>query len=204
MYTLSPAQAVQLAAQQANNNTITPIQVAQQLGNASVTFARIEYVTKVQTAAAFKGELIQKVTVANVILASSLKAHTSVYANKVKRTASAISSNDQAAVEAFTPAANYFEHTACHCLVQHKQDASKYYLYAMYNNNSKSLYIHNGNVVTEQDIVKFLTPSAAKALADKSGTVRNVTHNITHSAVVRTIALSNIVSIKARKRLVTV
>lgn len=203
MYTLSPAQAVQLAAQQANNNTITPIQIAQLLGNASVTFARIEYVTRVLTAA-HKSELIQKVTVANVILASSLKAHTSVYANKVKRTASAISSNDQAAVAAFAPAANYFQHTSCHCLVQHKQDASKYYLYAMYNNNSKSLYIHNGNVVTEQDIVKFLTPSAAKALADKSGTVHNVTHNITHSAVVRTIALSNIVSIKARKRLVTV
>lgn len=201
MYTLSQAQ--QAIQQHANNNTITEARVVQQLGNASITFAQIEYVTKVLTAAAHKAEVIQKVTKANVILCSNIKAHTSVYANKVKKTAKGIASNDQAAVEAFTPSSNYFEHTHCHSIVQHKEHADKLYLYAIYN-KANSVYMHNGNIVTEQQVAEFLTPSAKKAMLDKDGTVHNVTHNITHSVAVRTIALSNIVSIRARKQLVTV
>ena len=102
------------------------------------------------------------------------------------------------------PADNYFEHTAVHCIVTHKKDVTKQYLYALFNNNSASLYIHNGVVVDEQHVAQYLTPSAAKQMLSKDTTVVNKTHNIKHSAIVRTISLSSIVSIKARKRLLTV
>jgi len=201
---LTSTQAIQLADAQANGKTITALAIAQVLGNASVTFASVEYVTKVATAAAHSNEVIQKVTIASVILASSLKAHTSVYANKVKRTAEINTLADALAVEKFVPADNYFEHTAVHCIVTHKKDVTKQYLYALFNNNSASLYIHNGVVVDEQHVAQYLTPSAAKQMLSKDTTVVNKTHNIKHSAIVRTISLSSIVSIKARKRLLTV
>lgn len=198
MHTLTLSQAQ--AALQANNN-ITPQQVATLLGNVSVTFAQITYVTKVLTAAAHKAQTIQKVTVANVILCSNIKAHTSVYANKVKRTAATIQDNDQAAVAAFTPSDNYFEHTECHSIVQHKQHADKFYLYAIYN-KARSVYMHDGNIVDEAHVAQFLTPAAAKTLLQPTDVVHNVTHNIRHTVAVRTIALSNIVSIRARKQLI--
>ena len=205
---LTSTQAIQLADAQANGKTITALAIAQVLGNASVTFASVEYVTKVATAAAHSNEVIQKVTIASVILASSLKAHTSVYANKVKRTAEINTLADALAVEKFVPADNYFEHTAVHCIVTHKKDVTKQYLYALFNNNGSSnntsLYIHNGVVVDEQHVAQYLTPSAAKQMLSKDTTVVNKTHNIKHSAIVRTISLSSIVSIKARKRLLTV
>ena len=199
--TLAQAQAA--AALHANNNTLSVQQVQQLLGNVSVTFAEIEYLTKVQTAAAHKGENIQKVTKANVILCSTIASNVSVYGNKVKKTAGEIATNDATAVAAFTPQANYFEHTACHSIVQHKVHADKFYLYAIYNNAS-SIYLHNGKQVSKQDIVPFMTPSGAKELLNTSNVVHNVTHGIDHKVAVRTIALNNIVSIKARRQFVTV
>lgn len=204
MKQLTDAQALDIVHQHNNGTTISALQIAQALGMASVTFANIIYVTKVATAAAHKNEVIQKVTTASVILASNLKAHTSVYANKVKRTAQIDTLADALAVEAFVPAANYFEHTAVHCIVTHKQDAAKQYLYALFNNNIATKYIHDYNVVSKQDIVQYLTPSAAKQLLNEDTTVHNKTNNIVHSAIVRTISLSSLVSIKARKHLLTV
>jgi len=203
MSKLTALQAQQAIALHSNNNTLTVQQIDAALANASVTFASILYVTAVQTAAAHKAQNIQKVTSANVILCSNIKAHTSVYANKVKKSAAAISSNDQAAVAAFSPSSNYFEHTAVHCIVQHKVHADKAYLYAIYN-TANSLYMHNGVVVDKQHVVQYLTPSAAKELLQPSDTVHNVTHNISHTVQVRTIALSNIVSMGVRKQLLTV
>lgn len=200
---ITQAEANTACALHANNNTLTVAQVQQLLGNVSVTFATIEYVTAVQTAAAHKGQNIKKVTKANVILCSNIAAHTSVYANKVKKTAATIASNDQAAVAAFTPQANYFEHTACHSIVQHKAHADKFYLYVIYNDAS-SVFMRNGTPVTKQDIIPFLTPSGARDLMAGTDVVENKTHGIKHKVAVRTIALSNIVSIKARKQFVTV
>ena len=187
----------------ANNNVVTAQQIAALLNNASVTFAQITYVTQVQTAAAHKAQSIVKVTTANVILCANIKAHTSVYANKVRKTAAAIASNNAANVQAFTAQQNYFTHTNTHCIVQHTQHANKQYLYAIYNNAS-SIYMHNNVVVNKQHVAQFLTASAAKQLLQESNVVHNVTHNIKHTVQVRTIALSNIVSIKARKQLLTV
>ena len=203
MHTLTLAQAQNAIALHANNNVVTAQQIANMLQNVSVTFANITYVTQVQLAAAHKAQNICKVTNANVILCSSLNAHTSVYANKVRKTAAAISTNNAAAVQAFTAAQNYFTHTNVHCIVAHTQHANKLYLYAIYNNAS-SVYVHNNSVVTKQHVAAYCTKSAAALLLDNSNIVHNKTHNIMHTVQVRTIALSNIVQIKARKQILTV
>ena len=203
MQKLTVAQAQQAVLLHANNNVVTAQQITNLLQNVSVTFAQIVYVTKVQLATAHKAQNIVKVTTANVMLCSNIKAHTSVYARKVKRSAASIASNDTQAVEAFTAAQNYFVHTQVHCIVQHAVHADKLYLYAIYNNAS-SVYMHDNAVVSKQHVAQYCTASAAKALLQESNTVHNVTHNITHTVQVRTIALSNIVSIRARKQLLTV
>jgi hypothetical protein len=203
MHTLTLAQAQSALALHANNTVVTAQQIQTMLQNVSVTFAQITYVTQVALAAQHKAQNIQKVTTANVILCSNIKAHTSVYANKVRKTAAAINSNNMQAVAAFTAQQNYFTHTATHCIVQHTQHANKMYLYAIYN-NAQSVYMHNNAVVTKQHVAAYCTKSAAAAMLQKDNTVVNKTHNITHTVQVRTIALCNIVSIRARKQFVTV
>ena len=203
MQKLTQAQAQAAMLLHANNNTVTAQAVAQLLQNVSVTFAQITYVTKVVTAAAHKAQNIYKVTTANVILCSNIAAHTSVYANKVRKSAAAISSNNAQAVAAFTAQQNYFVHTAVHSIVQHAQHANKQYLYCIYNNAS-SVYMHNNTVVTKQHVAAYCTASAAAQLLQTDNIVHNKTHNIKHTVAVRTIALNNIVSIKARKQLLTV
>ena len=201
MFTAAQAQAAALL--HSNNNSLSVADIAQALGNASITFASILYVTAVQTAAKHKAENLQKVVSANVILCSNIKAHTSVYANRVKKTAATISSNDPAAVAAFTPQANYFEHTATHCIVQHKVHADKFYLYVIYN-TADAMYLHNGAVVDKQHVAQYLTPSGERELYNTDTIVHNKTSGVRHTVRVRTIALSNLVSMKVRKQLLTV
>jgi hypothetical protein len=186
----------------ANNNTIKAATVAALLANVSTTFASVTYVTQVKTAAAHKALNVQKVVVANVQLFANIKAATSVFANAVKRSAAQHSSNNTASVAAYTAASNYFTHTACYSVVQHKTNATQY-LYAIFN-NAQSVYYINSVAATQQQVAALLTASAAKALLQKDNTVTNKTHNITHSVQVRTIALSNIVSITANKQVLAV
>lgn len=190
-------------AQHASAGSVTAQQVQDVLNGASVTFAQITYVTKVALAAAHKAELIQKVTTANVMLCSNIKAHTSVYARKVKRSAANIAGNDAQAVEAFVPADTYYEHTKCYSVVQHKKDASKLYLYAIYN-NAESEYVHNGSIVSKEQVAQYCTASVAKQLLEPAAVVTNKQHNITHDVQVRVISLDNIVEIKARKKIVNI
>jgi hypothetical protein len=203
MHTLTVAQAQQAVLLHANNNAVTVAQLQQLLQNVSVTFAQLLYVSNVQLAAAHKAQQIVKVTCANVLLASNLHAHTQLYARAVRKSAATFAHNDSAAVAAFTAQQNYFVHTATHCIVQHAQHADKFYLYALYNNAS-SLYLHNNAVVSKQHVAQFCTKSAAAQLLQASNVVHNKTHNITHAVTVRTIALNNIVQIKARKQIITV
>ena len=203
MSKLTALQAQQAATLHSSNNTLTVQDISQALGNASITFAHILYVTAVQTAAAHKAQNLQKVVSANVILCSNIKAHTSVYANRVKKTAANIADNDQAAVAAFTPQANYFEHTPVHCIVQHKVHADKFYLYVIYN-TADVMYLHNGAVVDKQHVAQYLTPSGTRELFNTDTIVHNKTSGVRHTVRVRTIALSNLVSMKVRKQLLTV
>jgi hypothetical protein len=195
---LNNTQAQHYLQQHANANTISAAQVQALLANVSVTFANIAYVTQVATAAAHKHNNVQKVTVANVQLFANIKAATSVFALAVKRSAAQHASNDVANVQQFEAQSNYFAHTACYSIVQHKQTQAQY-LYAIYNNAS-SIYFINNVVATKQQVAALLTASAASKLLQASNTVHNVTHNVTHNVQVRTVALANIVSIVANKQ----
>lgn len=203
MQTITLAQAQQAIAAHANNNTITQAQLTALLANVSVTFAQLTYVTQVQLAAEHKAQRIQKVTTANVMLCSNIKAHTAVYKRKVQRSAAQYANNSSAAIAAFTASAASYTHTAVHSIVHNNKNIDALYLYCFYNKAS-SVYMHNNAVVTKQHVAAYCTASAARALLNTSSTVHNVTHDITHNVVVRTIALHNIVSIRARKQLLTV
>lgn len=199
--TLIQAQAAALL--HANNNIVTAQDVTALLKNASVTFAQIAYCTKVQTSAANRALNIVKVSSANVMLCANVSAQAQVYARRVRKTAALHSNNTQENITNFVAQENYFEHTKTHCIVAHKQHTEKMYLYAIYNSSS-SIYMLNNVQLSKQEVAQYCTASAAKALLQKDNTVHNVTHNVTHSVQVRTIALANIVSIKARKQLLTV
>jgi len=198
-------QAAQTALQQrANNNSITPQQVEQLLQNVhGVTLASILQVTKVATAAAHKATNVQKVTKASIQLFNNVQDFKNVYAAAVKRTAGSIADNNAANVNAFVQQDNYFQHTATFSLVQHKTDASKYYLYAIYN-TADSLYFIDGVNATKQQVAALLTPSAARDLLAGSNVVHNKTNDVLHTVQVRTIALDSIVELNAVKQSLTV
>lgn len=204
MSKLTAQQAQQAIAMHANSHTLTAQQIAAALGNASVTFAQLLYVTQVQLAAQHKAQRIQKVTSANVILCSNVTATSRVYARKVQRSAAGFAQNATSAIAAFTAQQNYYTHTPCYSIVQHAEHVGKLYLYALYN-KAHSVYMHNNAVVSKQHVAQYCTPSAAqKLLVDDNGIVHNKTHNIVHAVHVRTIALSNIVQMRVRKQLLTV
>jgi hypothetical protein len=176
--------------------------ISAMLNNASVTFANIAYTTTVATAAAHKHVVVKKHVVANVQLFANIKQATAVFANAVQKSASKIASNDSASVAAFTQQDNYFTHTACYSIVQHKQN-SNLYLYAIYNNVASAAYTIDNVAATKQQVADLLTKSAAAKLLQKDNTVVNVTHNIAHNVQVRTIALANIKSVTVNKQTVT-
>lgn len=197
-FTVQAAQAA-LAAQQSNAQ-FTAQQIRDLLQRASVTFANVTFVTQQQNAAAHKNVVINKVTNANVILCSNIAAHTNVYANKVRKSAAQFASNNASAVAAFTAASTAsFTHTNCYSIVQNNKVASKLYLYAIFN-NAQSILLHNNVQVSKQFAQQFLTASALAAQC--ASVTHNKTHNIVHNVAVRTIALSNIVQIKARKQII--
>lgn len=190
--------ALQVLDHHQNGISVTPQEVATLLGNVATTFAGIDYVSPVALAAKFKSMNISKVTRANVQLFSTLNAATNVFTNAVKKTASNIADNNQAAVDNFTAQSNYYEHTSCYSVVEHKTKPGNFYLYCIFN-NAHSMYILDGKELSVAEVAAYMTPSAAKKLLEPSDTVVNKTHGIEHSVIVRTIALPNIVSIRARK-----
>jgi hypothetical protein len=204
MQNITQQHALNLLQQQQNAQTITAQQVQALLNNVSVTFAQIQYVTQVATASAHKLQTIYKVTTANVMLASNIKAHTQLYARKVQRSAKQFAQNAQTNINNFTAQKASFTHNAnCFSLVHNNNNNNKIYLYCIYN-NAKSVYLHNNVIVNKQHVAQYLTAYNAKKLLSKTNTVHNVANNITHNVHARTISLQNIVSIKARKQLLTV
>lgn len=158
-------------------------------------FARIEYVTELPLAAANKraGNVATKRVVANVQLFDTLKDF-NVYERAVKKNA-AQHNNNAADVDAFKTQSNYFEHTDCFSIVKHKQNGAEY-LYAIFNSVQHTEYTLNGKTCTVNDIAELSTNSAAQKLLNPNNETHNKTYNVTHSIVVRTIKLDNIVSIK--------
>lgn len=160
------------------------------LKNKSVTFGNIEYETKVPTAAKYKHISITKRTTANVQLFSNIESDP--YANAVKKSAQ---------VGDFVASPNYFEHTECYSIVQHKTSGALY-LYCIYN-RAKATYFIEGAPATKLQVAKYLTPSAVEALLNPPAKVHNVTNGVDHNVIVRTIALTNIKSVTAVRQTVT-
>lgn len=165
-------------------------------GKAS-TFAGIDYITKVQTAAKHKGVNIQKYTTANIQLFSNLKEANKVYTNAVKKAAGKIEENDKDKVQEFVAQDNYFTHTDCFSLVMHKT-TGKQYLYAFFN-NAESVYTINGKIADKAQVAEYLTPSAKEKLLG-DGIVHNKANDVLHTVQVRTIALENIVELRTNGR----
>lgn len=198
MHTLQDLAVATVHAQQ-HGTHITATDVENILKNVKgTTFASIITVTDVALSAANKAEKIYKVTSAQVQLFNNINEFTNVYENAVKRSAAG-----QENVESFTSQENYFLHTDCYSIVQHKSDPDKKYLYAIYN-RAESVYVHNNKIVDVQHVATFCTPSAQKALLEVKEPTHNVTHDITHNVTVRVIKLSSIVQINAMKQTLTV
>lgn len=177
-----------LAANNAQQH-ISASTIVNALANASTTFAQVTYVTTVKAAAAHKHVTLKKVVTANVQLFANIKAATNVFANAVQKNAN---------VQQFVTSSNYFTHTNCYSIVQHNK-TSKLYLYAIFNNVAQTTYYANNVAVTKQQFASYLTASASAKLLSSSNVTHNVRNNVTHSVVVRTIALSNIVALNVNK-----
>lgn len=161
------------------------------LGDKASTFAGIEYKTKVPTAAKHKHITIEKYTTANVQLFANVEAE-GIYTKAVKKAAGKIE-QDQTKVAEFQAQDNYFEHTDCYSIVEHKTNG-KQYLYAVFN-NATSTFTVNGKAATRDEVAGYLTPSAAEKLLG-DGIVYNKANDILHTIQVRTIALENIAELR--------
>lgn len=177
---------------------ITANQIQNILGDKASTFAGIEYKTKVPTAAKHKLINIQKYTTANVQLFANTEAE-GIYTKAVKKAAGKIE-QDQTKVDEFKAQENYFEHTDCYSIVEHKTNG-KQYLYAVFN-NAKSAFTINGKAATRAQVAEYLTPSAAEKLMG-DGIVHNKANDVLHTIQVRTIALENIVELRTNGQTLT-
>jgi hypothetical protein len=161
-----------------------------------VSFAQIEYTTKVATSAKFKELNITKKSKANIQIFNNIKEFTNVYANAVQRNL-----NKQGSTIEFVAQDNYFVHTDVYSIVEHKT-TGKPYLYAIFNNRSSSEYFINGNSATKEDVALYLTNSARDKLLNPTKTY-NALNDIEHDVIVRTIAIENIDTLKAFKQTLT-
>ncbi len=161
----------------------------------TATIANVTQVTQVQTSAANKYVLIQKVTRASVLLfANALN-----YAECIKRSAAKVDGNDADKVADFVPSEASFTHDEdCYSLVTNNRSGQQY-LYLHYN-RAESVYIHNGVLMSAEVAASFCTPSVAKAMLKTDATTHNKANDVTHSIVVRTVKLQNIVRLAALKQ----
>ena len=158
------------------------------------TFARLETLTTVKTAAKHKAIKIEKRTIANVQLFGTLN-DLQVYRKMVIKSANKI---DNQQIESFEVSDNYFTHdTDCFSIVYHKSNETAY-LYAVYN-NAKSSYTIDGIESDKLQVSEYLTPSEKEKMLGDNSIVYNKTNDVLHSVIVRTIKLENIISIKCNK-----
>lgn len=195
---ISEAQALAAIKLQKNNMVITPAGVKDLLSDLKgTTFAEVVQVTPVKLAAAHEkaGVVITKVTVANVQLFNGLKDY-DIYANAVKRSATALGETNTFNVREFEAAQAWFEHTDCFSVVRKRSEPEKHYLYAIYN-RGESVYVKDGKVVDKELVASYMTKSAAAQLLDPPSTNYNVSQDVTHNITVRAVGLDNVVGIKA-------
>lgn len=194
MLTLAYARAA-IAAHANNKVNAQRVTALLQTYNNTATIANVTQVTQVQTSAANKHIVIQKVTRASVLLfANALN-----YVACVQRSAAKIAENNAAAIAQFTASAASFTHDAnCYSIVTNNNSAQQY-LYLHYN-NAQSVYVLNDTIISAATAASFCTASVAKTMLQQSNTTHNVSNNVTHSICVRTVKLQNIVRLAALKQ----
>ena len=158
----------------------------------------IKTCTPVALAAANKHNTVIKESVINVQLFNNINDF-NVYANAVKRNAANNAANNINDVDNFTAQSNYFTHTNCFSIVKHKSNDTLY-LYYIANSCSSSTYYINGNVANKNDVAALCTKSVANKMLNNNNETYNKANNVTHSVVVRTVKLTNVVSITANKQ----
>ena len=159
------------------------------------TFAALEYTTTVKTAAKFKDIEILKSSKANVTLFGTIKDF-EVYQRAVIKSANKI---DGQAITDFTVSDTYFTHDDnCFSIVTHKTNGTAY-LYAIFNNASKSVYTIDGIESDKITVSQYLTNSEKDKLLNDNSLVYNKLNDVIHSTIVRTIKIENVTSIKANK-----
>jgi hypothetical protein len=158
------------------------------------TFARLESLTQVKTAAKHKAIKIEKRTIANVTLFGTLN-DLQVYRRMVIKSANKI---DNQQIESFEVSDNYFYHDEnCFSIVYNKNNDMPY-LYAVYN-NAKSSYTIDGIQADKLQVAEYLTPSEKEKMLGDNSIVYNKTNDVLHTTIVRTIKLENVISIKCNK-----
>ena len=148
------------------------------------TFARMVTCTNVATAAAHRDKKIQKISVANVQVFSTSN-DVSPYTNAVRK---------QSGNTEFQAQESHFEHMTPYSLVRNKK-SGKPFLYVIYN-GAKSQYVIDGEPATKEEVAQWLTPSGAKALLEPAEKVVNVSADVEHKVIVRTVGLDNIVELQ--------
>lgn len=196
--------ALNAVTQQANNTQITPADVETILtGVRGATMANFTTVTDVKLAAKHNTVSIKKVTVASIQLFNNVKDFSKVYKEAVKRSAIKLGISNKTDIEEFQPSDTYFEHTNCFSLCRHKVQQNSFYLFAIYN-NSKSVYVMNGQIVDKQTVATYMTPGAANELLNPKPVSHNVTNDVVHDIIIRTPKLESIVRLAADKQTITV
>jgi hypothetical protein len=159
------------------------------------TFARIETLTAVKTAAKHKAIKIEKRTIANVQLFGTLN-DLQVYRRMVIKSANKI---DNQQIESFEVSENYFYHDEnCFSIVYNKNNDLPY-LYAVYNNVTSSIYTIDGIESDKITVSEYLTPSEKEKMLGDNSIIYNKKNDVLHSTIVRTIKLENVISIKCNK-----
>jgi len=173
--------------------TLTSKTLRALLNTNGAMFASMLTSSEVAVAAKFKTEVkVTKISRHQVVLFGKLREGTNPYLNKMIKTASEAVQKSEVEL-----ATTYYAHdTECYSLATHKTNGTEY-VWAMKNGSSKSVYFVNGKRASVEEVCKYLTPSAAKALREPSKTVTNVTNAIEHEAKCFVTKLSNVLKVKA-------
>jgi hypothetical protein len=166
---------------------------------AGTNFANIEYCVELNTSAANRAVKIRKAVRCNAQLFASIKDY-DLYRKQVLRSANKLSESE---ITEFVVSETYFEHTDCFSIVQHKKDAAKQYLYAIYNRAESIVFVDDVES-TKEYAASFMTKSDAAKLLDDSKLVYNKTNDVTHDVTLRVLTLSNIVEMTVNKQVLTV
>lgn len=160
-------------------------------------FAKVKYATSESPAAAFKGVTLGKKTELTALVFQHLDNY-EVYRRMIVKSAMQIDGNDIAKVEAFTPGEAWFVHdNPVFSIVSNKKDAGKKYLYHVPLKVKGVKYLVNGEVVPKEEYAKYLTPSKAKDLLNRTPKTHK-RGGFKYDIILRTVGVENITCFKAR------